>query len=216
MLSLLGARGLAVGYREVHCCCSDEGGRSARRQPVNRQPPTHSLPSPSSHRGRGRARPKLPPPSDSSRLPWATNAGSEFAIATEHRTAMNHAPDIATMLVELHSAALLWTMYSNFDARAVYALRETRAALHHRRFSLPCQRSEPACCSGHCPPLRLQVTASKQASEAGAAWRAPKPRCNTRRLLSPCHDTTRLEHAFAAHCQPVLSLCSSMDHLHSS
>ena len=27
LLPLLGARGLAVGYRKVHCCCSDEGGR---------------------------------------------------------------------------------------------------------------------------------------------------------------------------------------------
>ncbi|KAH6618570.1 hypothetical protein C7974DRAFT_440889 [Boeremia exigua] len=27
LLSLLGARGLAVRYREVHCCCSDEGER---------------------------------------------------------------------------------------------------------------------------------------------------------------------------------------------
>ena len=35
----------------------------------------------------------------------------------------------------------------------------------------------------------------------------PKPRCNTRRLLFPCLEhTRRLEHAFASHCQPVLSL----------
>lgn len=35
---------------------------------------------------------------------------------------------------------------------------ETLAAIHHCRFSLPCQRSVQHC-SGHCPCLRLRVTA---------------------------------------------------------
>jgi hypothetical protein len=148
--------------------------------------------------------------------PSLGSAGSEFAIATEHGTAVHHAHRYRRHSSDRTSGLPSQcgvVVDGNRHARsAVHALGETRAALHHHRFSLPCQRSEPACCSGHCPPLRLQVTAPKQASEAGAAWRASKPRCNTCRLLFQCHEYRCLEHAFAVHCQPVLSLCSSMDH----
>lgn len=173
LLSLLGARGLAVGYRKVHCCCSDEGGRMRGDSQLIGSPRlTACLPRPVIAAGKAHR-----PLATTFRLiaPSLGNAGSEFAIATEHRTAVNHTHRCRRHCSSRRPCVLSQcsvVVDKNRGARsAVQPLGETRAALHHRRFSLPCQRSEPACCSGHCPPLRPQVTTSKQASEAGAAWR---------------------------------------------
>jgi hypothetical protein len=186
LLPLVGARGRAVGYREVHCCCSDEGER-AGRQPVNRQPrltacPVIAAPSeahgplchhPQTHRashGEDWAR-NLPAPCGPRSCcchlmqpcHWCCPRGYHLAFAGKRHRRCTHSSQSVKVRRSQHSVSLPALSAS---------LQQTPPA--------------PTACAWHCEWPR-----PSKRSKAGPVWRDQAPLQHTATPL-PCPEHTNV------------------------